>query len=349
MNLTDEHRRQFALRSWWQIFDLLPSFDAQLVLDLGCGIGDQAAELVARGARVIGVDSSDAMLASAKARAIPKAEFRRLDLGEPLGIESHVDGIWCSFTAAYFPELVPRLTAWKEHLKPGGWGPNRAANGDIGFFVAAQFDYLAREPAIHLAELLEPPYATGQWTPQASATRIDDAAADALRQLWARRTGAGAEGGPDEITGRTHLFEGASRSVTVNAYERNAHARRRCGAVRYEIKVTELLVFCIFGSFFFLVPTTLGGSWFAVIAGQVVVWLWLFGMNYLVMRSRMTSAFQNVSRRVREAEVKQRAATDEVRSSMNEGVTLRDRRFLIVIVATGPRSPSLNAQRGPLS
>ncbi len=121
MNLTDEYRRQFALRSWSQIFDLLPSFDAQLVLDLGCGIGDQTAELVARGARVIGVDSSDAMLASAKARAIPKTEFRKLDLGEPFGIESHVDGIWCSFTAAYFPELVPRLTAWKDHLTPGGW------------------------------------------------------------------------------------------------------------------------------------------------------------------------------------------------------------------------------------
>jgi len=121
MNLTEEYRRQFALRSWSQIFDMLPSLDGQLVLDLGCGIGDQAAELVTRGARVIGVDASDAMLASARARSIPRTDFRKLDLAELLGIDTPVDGIWCSFAAAYFPEFVPRLKAWKQHLKPGGW------------------------------------------------------------------------------------------------------------------------------------------------------------------------------------------------------------------------------------
>lgn len=108
------------------------------------------------------------------------------------------------------------------------WDPDRAADGDTGLFVEAQFDHLAAEPPILLAELLEPPFANGHWTPQASATRIDDSAADALRQLWARRTGAGAEGGPDEVSGQPGLVEGASRTVEVNAYERNAVARRRC-------------------------------------------------------------------------------------------------------------------------
>ena len=119
--LTDEYRRQFALRSWSQILDMLPSVDGQLVIDLGCGIGDQTAELVARGARAIGIDVSDALLESARARSIPNAEFRKQDLRDPLGVEIRVDGIWCSFTAAYFPELGRRLSAWKEHLKPGGW------------------------------------------------------------------------------------------------------------------------------------------------------------------------------------------------------------------------------------
>jgi len=121
VSLTNEYQRQFALRSWSRVFELLPNLDGQLVLDLGCGIGDQTAELVARGASCIGIDVSDEMLASAKSRAIPNTEFRRLDLGEALGIENLVDGIWCSFAAAYFPQLVPRLMAWKEHLKPGGW------------------------------------------------------------------------------------------------------------------------------------------------------------------------------------------------------------------------------------
>jgi hypothetical protein len=31
------------------------------------------------------------------------------------------DGIWSSFTAAYFPDLPPLLTAWRRHVPPGGW------------------------------------------------------------------------------------------------------------------------------------------------------------------------------------------------------------------------------------
>lgn len=74
--------------------------------------------------------------------------------------------------------------------------------------------------------------------------------------------------------------------------------------VRYEIKVTELLVCCAFANLFFLVEGASSGSWFAVIAGPAMVWLWLFGMNYLVMLYRMTSAFERIAKAVCEAEVR---------------------------------------------
>jgi SAM-dependent methyltransferase len=91
------------------------------VLDLGCGVGDQASLLAARGARVIGIDQNSELLAAAKAREIPNAEFRQGSLREDLPLSEPIDGVWCSFTAAYFPGLADRLTAWTQHLSAGGW------------------------------------------------------------------------------------------------------------------------------------------------------------------------------------------------------------------------------------
>ena len=49
------------------------------MLDLGCAVGDLAAELAARGARVIGMDLNEELLAEARARGLPGARF---DLGD---------------------------------------------------------------------------------------------------------------------------------------------------------------------------------------------------------------------------------------------------------------------------
>lgn len=121
MNLASEYRRQFGWRDWASVFAALPTLDGHTVLDLGCGVGDQAAELVARGARVIGVELNDELLSEANARRLPNAEFRRGDLRDPLDIDGPVDGLWCSFAAAFFPELQSALARWTARLRPGGW------------------------------------------------------------------------------------------------------------------------------------------------------------------------------------------------------------------------------------
>jgi SAM-dependent methyltransferase len=121
MSLSSYYRRQVDWRAWPSIFDALPPLGGQTVLDLGCGVGDQAAELVARGARVIGVDMSEELLREARSRHLPDAEFRRSDLRKSLDLGVVVDGIWCSFAAAYFPDLPAALALWGKHLQPGGW------------------------------------------------------------------------------------------------------------------------------------------------------------------------------------------------------------------------------------
>lgn len=121
MSLSSEYKRQFGWRDWPSIFDALPSLHGQTVLDLGCGVGDLAAELVARGARVIGVDMNEELLREARSRQLSNAEFRAGDLRTLPDLGIAADGLWCSFAAAYFPDLTTALTAWARNVRSGGW------------------------------------------------------------------------------------------------------------------------------------------------------------------------------------------------------------------------------------
>jgi SAM-dependent methyltransferase len=121
MDLAAQYRRQFAWREWPMVLDALPPLAGATVLDLGCGVGDLAAQLVARGARVIGIDADDALIQEAQSLRLPNAQFIAADIAAPLPIAEAVDGIWCSFVPAYFPALGAALSRWCGHLKLGGW------------------------------------------------------------------------------------------------------------------------------------------------------------------------------------------------------------------------------------
>ena len=90
-------------------------------MDLGCGPGEVAELLVGRGARVVGVDLNEELLAAARARELPGAEFIAADLREPFRVPAAVDGLWASFLAAYFVDLAPAVERWAVHLRPGSW------------------------------------------------------------------------------------------------------------------------------------------------------------------------------------------------------------------------------------
>jgi SAM-dependent methyltransferase len=91
------------------------------VLDLGCAVGDQAAELARCGARVIGIDMNEELLHEARSRGLANVEFRFGDLRELPDVGVQVDGIWSSFAAAYFINLPEVLRSWAQQLRPGGW------------------------------------------------------------------------------------------------------------------------------------------------------------------------------------------------------------------------------------
>ncbi|HEX6881959.1 MAG TPA: methyltransferase domain-containing protein [Planctomycetota bacterium] len=121
MSLAEEYRRQRAWRDWPVVLERLPLRPGTRVLDLGCGAGDAAAELVARGAEVLGIDANPELVAAARVLGLELAEFRVGDLRALELPAASFDGLWCSFVPAYFPDLAPELVRWARFLRPGGW------------------------------------------------------------------------------------------------------------------------------------------------------------------------------------------------------------------------------------
>ena len=121
MSLVAEYQRQRAWRAWPTILAALPPLPGRTVLDLGCGVGDLAAELVQRGARVIGYDANEELLAHARDRRLRGAEFHRQYLREDADLGVQADGLWASFLPAFFPDLTAALARWKRALRPGAF------------------------------------------------------------------------------------------------------------------------------------------------------------------------------------------------------------------------------------
>ena len=99
------------------VLALLPEVRGQTVLDAGCGTGRYLRELGDRGARVIGMDLSPAMLDRARdlTRRIARADLRAL----PFDAMS-IDLVVCGLALGDVAELELALSEIARVLRPGG-------------------------------------------------------------------------------------------------------------------------------------------------------------------------------------------------------------------------------------
>lgn len=92
------------------------------VADLGCGTGTTMAQLAPHVGKVVGVDSSPAMLSAARTRlaGVTNVELRQGEL-EALPLESSsVDAALMILALSYLPDPLPALKEMARVLKPGG-------------------------------------------------------------------------------------------------------------------------------------------------------------------------------------------------------------------------------------
>lgn len=218
VNLDAEYARQATWRDWTPVYESLPSLAGSRVLDLGCGIGAQARDLARRGARVVGIDGNEGLLEAARARSGHETvEFRHGDLRVLPQIDAPFDGLWSSFTAAYFVDFAPVLRLWLELLRPGGW-----------IALAEVDDLFAHAPlAASTRELLDA-YADES----RAAGRYDFRMGRRLRE---ELEAAGCEIASERNLGDRELaFDGPASSEVVESwrarFERMPLLRARCGA-----------------------------------------------------------------------------------------------------------------------
>ena len=88
------------------------------ILDLGSGTGDLAAKIASHGARVVGVDRSPAMVASAKAK-YPELCFAVAD-GQALELSPEFDAVFSNAALHWMPRAGDVLDGVRRALRPGG-------------------------------------------------------------------------------------------------------------------------------------------------------------------------------------------------------------------------------------
>lgn len=99
-----------------------PDLAGKTVLDAGCGSGAQAEWLLDRGADVIGVDLSAAMIEQTERRCGGRGRFFVADLSTPLPLDARsVDGVTCSLALHYLEDWSCTLGSFARALRPGGW------------------------------------------------------------------------------------------------------------------------------------------------------------------------------------------------------------------------------------
>ena len=101
---------------------LLPDLSGKRVLDAGCGPGHYALELLSRGADLVAIDVTPAMVEITRKAVGDRAEVRRANLEEPLTFasDSEFDVVVCPLVLDYIVEWAPLFREIHRVLKPGG-------------------------------------------------------------------------------------------------------------------------------------------------------------------------------------------------------------------------------------
>jgi len=102
---------------------LVPDVSGERVLDAGCGSGVYSQWLLERGAEVVGVDASSAMLTEARDRVGDGAEFHRSDLATPLDFatDDEFDGVVSGSVFDHVEDWHHLFAELARVVSPGGF------------------------------------------------------------------------------------------------------------------------------------------------------------------------------------------------------------------------------------
>jgi len=98
------------------VLEWLAPQPGERILDLGCGDGQLTARLVTAGSEVVGVDSSESMIATARSRGIDA----RVCNAEALPFHAEFDAVFSNAAMHWVRDQDAMLAGVRRALKPGG-------------------------------------------------------------------------------------------------------------------------------------------------------------------------------------------------------------------------------------
>jgi SAM-dependent methyltransferase len=147
------------------ILDLCGAVAGRRVLDIGCGDGEFALDLAARGARVTGIDASQKMIAAARARPGAREVAFEVAAAERLPFPAESFDLAVAITILCFvADAAPVFLEIARVLRPGGrlvigelgkwssWAAARRIRGWAGSAVWARARFRTRRELMNLAE-----------------------------------------------------------------------------------------------------------------------------------------------------------------------------------------------------
>jgi trans-aconitate methyltransferase len=113
-----DSKHSFVWRAALDLVEWLDPKPGEHILDLGCGTGHLTQEIAARGADVVGIDNSEAMLAEAR-RSHPALRFEHADAAE-LRTLRPVDAVFSNAALHWMTRPDAVAARVYEALRPGG-------------------------------------------------------------------------------------------------------------------------------------------------------------------------------------------------------------------------------------
>src|SRR4051812_16270852 len=151
------------------VLDLLDPQPDERVLDLGCGSGELTAQIAARGAHVVGVDSSTEMLARARVR-FPDLDLRLAD-AENLAVDGRFDAVFSNAALHWMTRPDQVLSGVRAALRDGGrFVAEMGAARNVDALVTA-----LREAAVRVGLTVELPLPWYFPTPAEQCSRLERA------------------------------------------------------------------------------------------------------------------------------------------------------------------------------
>jgi trans-aconitate 2-methyltransferase len=113
-----DDKHSFVWRQAASLVELLAPVAGERIVDLGCGTGHLTAELVRRGAIVVGFDHSADMVATAR-KNYPELTFLQADARD-FAVEAPVDAVFSNAALHWVPEAERVIASIRRALRPGG-------------------------------------------------------------------------------------------------------------------------------------------------------------------------------------------------------------------------------------